>query len=104
MVNSTIKIFGAFWFALSVAATSMVLASPEVDSLAQRAEKGDRAALDALIDRARKRKDADAEYALGLMTYKGAGLEPNARQAFRLVERAAGKGLPEAMNTLGYFH
>jgi len=79
-------------------------ASPETDRLSGLAAQGDAAALDQLIELARKKKDADAEYALGLMIYEGRGLERNHRQAFQLVERAAAQGHAEACNTLGYFH
>lgn len=82
---------------------SPVQASPEVDQLAESAAKGDAAAIKSLVELSRKR-DADAEYALGLMAHEGRGLQRNLRQAFRLVERAAGRGHVEAQNTLGYFH
>ncbi len=91
-------------FASLLLAAGAAGASPEVDRLAAEAAGGDRAALDALVERARSRKDADAEYALGLMAYEAKGLERNPGQAFRLVERAAAKGHAEACNTLGYFH
>ena len=46
-------------------AASIALASPQVDRLTEQAGKGDRAAIKSLVELARK-KDADAEYALGL--------------------------------------
>src|SRR6187455_925268 len=60
------------------------------------------ASLEELIARARKR-DAEAEYALGMRAYEGRGMPRNPRQAYQLVERAAGRGHLEAQNTLGYF-
>jgi hypothetical protein len=59
-------------------------------------------ALDELIARARKR-DAAAEYALGMRAYEGRGVPRDAGQAFRLVERAAKRGHLEAQNALGFF-
>jgi TPR repeat protein len=79
-------------------------ASPEIDRLADLAAKGDQAALSTLVDIARKSRDADAEYALGVMAYEGRGLERNPGQAFKLISRAAAKGHADAMNTLGFFH
>jgi uncharacterized protein len=79
-------------------------ASAAIEELSERAARGDPAALDALVEAVRKRKDADAEYALGLLAYEGRGLARNGRQAFSLVERAAAKGHAEAANLLGYFH
>ena len=58
--------------------------------------------LDELIVRARKR-DAGAEYALGMKAYEGRGVPRNFGQAFRLVERAAKRGHLEAQNTAGFF-
>ena len=52
---------------------------------------GQDAALEELIARARKR-DADAEFALGMRAYEGRGVPRNPSQAFRLVERAAKRG------------
>ena len=65
------------------------MASPEIDRLSDLASKGDQTALESLVDIVRRKKDADAEYALGMMAYEGRGLERNARQAFQLIERAA---------------
>ena len=79
-------------------------ASPETDRLSELAGKGDRAALESLLEMARRRRDADAEYALGIMAYEGRGLERNSKQAFQLMERAAAKGHAEASNILGYFY
>ena len=79
-------------------------ASPEIDRLAELAAKGDRAALGSLVESARRNKDADAEFALGVMAYEGRGLERNPDQAFRLIARAAAKGHADASNTLGFFH
>ncbi len=58
--------------------------------------------LDELIARARKR-DAEAEYALGLRAYEGRGVARDPVQALRLVERAAQHGNLEAQNTYGFF-
>lgn len=77
----------------------IALASPQTDRLAELAAKGDRTSIKSLVDLARK-KDADAEYALGLLTYEGRGLARNLKQAYRLFERAAGRGHAEAQNTL----
>jgi TPR repeat protein len=88
----------------AVIATRIAAASPEVDRLADLAAKGDQAALSALVDIARKNRDADAEYALGVMAYEGRGLERNLNQAFGLVSRAAAKGHADASNTLGFFY
>src|SRR4051812_48319260 len=88
---------GATGFILAaVLAAGLASASPEVDRLAGLAEAGDRTALDALLELVRKKKDADAEYALGLMAYEGRGLARNTKQAFGLVERASSKGNAEA--------
>lgn len=93
----TASLLAAGWFA-----SGLANASAQVDQLAESAAKGDRTAIKTLIELARK-KDADAEYALGLMTYEGRGFARNLKQAFALVERAAGRGHAEARNTLGYF-
>lgn len=95
-------------FALCAACLCVLAAlSPEIraQGLAptRAAAVADGAAIDALVERARKKQDADAEYALGMMTHEGRGLARNAGQAFRLMERAAGRGHPEACNMLGYF-
>jgi len=58
--------------------------------------------LDELIARAKKR-DADAEYALGMRAYEGRGVPRDPGQAFRLMERAAKRGQLEAQNALGFF-
>jgi len=60
------------------------------------------ASIDELIARAKKR-DAEAEYALGMRAYEGRGVPRDPSQAFRLVERAAKRGQLEAQNTLGFF-
>jgi len=60
------------------------------------------ASLEELIARAKKR-DADAEYILGMRAYEGRGVPRNPSQALRLVERAAKRGHLEAQNTLGFF-
>lgn len=60
------------------------------------------ASLDDLIARAKKR-DAVAEYALGMMAYEGRGVPRNPSQALRLVERAAQRGHLDAMNAAGFF-
>ena len=91
----------ALWCAFAAISAA---ASPEVDRLADLAAKGDRAALSSLVEIARKNKDADAEYALGLMAYEARGLERNPNQAFRLILRAGAKGHAEASNTLGFFY
>ena len=59
-------------------------------------------ALDDLLARAKKR-DAAAEYALGMRAYEGRGLPRNPSQARRLMERAAQRGHLDAMNALGFF-
>ena len=89
------------WFAL---VPLYGVASPEIDRLADLAAKGDATALGSLVEIARRNRDADAEYALGVMAYEGRGLEKNPSQAFRLVERAAAKGHADASNTLGFFY
>ena len=89
--------------ALVVLAPGTASAATPVEELAAQAAAGDRAALDALVDLARRGKDAAAEYALGLMALDGRGLGRNTKQAFQLVQRAAAKGHPDACNTLGYF-
>lgn len=86
-----------------LAAQAQKPARDPVRALAERASGGDRAALEALIERARKTQDAEAEFALGMMIHEGRGLARNAAQAFKLIERAAGRGHPEACNMLGYF-
>lgn len=58
--------------------------------------------VDDLIARAKKR-DAEAEYRLGLMTYEGRGVPRSPSQARRLMERAAIRGHLDAQNTLGFF-
>jgi len=60
------------------------------------------ASIEELIAAARKH-DPEAEYELGMRAYEGRGVPHNARQAYQLVERAAGRGHLEAQNTLGYF-
>jgi TPR repeat protein len=95
-------------YATVVAASSLCFcfgaaASPETDRLSELAARGDRAAIESLIDLARRAKDADAEHALGVLAYEGRGLERNYRQAFQLFERAAAKGHPDANHMLGYF-
>ena len=104
-LSATISISCILCLAISLAvAPGGVAASLEVDRLAALAAQGDRAALGFLVELARKSKDADAEYALGVMAYEGRGLERNSSEAFRLVERAAAKGHAEASNTLGFFY
>lgn len=78
-------------------------ASPETDRLSELAARGERAAIESLIELARRDKDAEAEYALGVLAYEGRGLERNYRQSFQLFERSAAKGHAEAGNMLGYF-
>jgi len=58
--------------------------------------------LDELIARARKR-DAEAEYMLGMRAYAGYGVPRSPDQALRLMQRAAQHGYVEAQNTYGYF-
>ena len=58
--------------------------------------------LDELLARAKKR-DAEAEYLLGMRAYEGRGVPRDPSQALRLVERAAKRGQLEAQNTLGFF-
>src|SRR5258706_945147 len=58
--------------------------------------------LDDLVARARKR-DAEAEYTLGMRTYEGRGVPRDAGQALRLMERAAKRGHLEAQNAFGFF-
>ena len=82
----------------------LAAASPQTREFADRAARGDKGALDALVERVRKEKSADAEYELGLMAHEGRGLERNSRQALQLVQRAALKGHADACNLLGYFH
>lgn len=99
------SIIGSLCMVIALAVSARIAAaSPEVDRLAELAAKGDKAALNALVDIARKSRDADAEYALGVMAYEGRGLERNLNQAFGLVSRAAAKGHADASNTLGFFH
>ena len=77
---------------------------PEVERLSALASGGDPVALDALIGLVRKEKDADAEFALAMLIYEGRGLVRNLDQAFRLMERAAGRGHAAAGNMLGFFY
>lgn len=58
--------------------------------------------VDELLARAKKR-DAQAEYTLGLMAYEGRGVPRSPSQARRLMERAALRGHLDAQNTLGFF-
>ena len=58
--------------------------------------------VDELLARAKKR-DAEAEYTLGLMAYEGRGVPRSPSQARRLVERAAIRGHLDAQNTMGFF-
>lgn len=87
-----------------LACAAVAAPAPQVEALVERAKNGDRAALEALIESVRKDKDAEAEYALGMMAYEAKGLERNLRQAFQLVQRAAQKGHAEASNALGHFY
>ena len=102
--SSGIGLRAAFFAGFLGMLPGLAPAVPEVDRLADLAAKGDRSALDSLVDIARRRKDADAEYALGVLAYEGRGLERNSKQAFQLFERAAAKGHAEAGNLLGYFY
>ena len=96
-----IRLLRLLWLAL---VPLCAVASPEIDRLADLASKGDATALGSLVEIARRNRDADAEYALGVMAYEGRGLEKNPSQAFRLIERASAKGHADASNTLGFFY
>ena len=59
--------------------------------------------IDALIERAKKR-DPKAQYSLALRAYEGEGVPRSPSQAFRLMQQAAGAGLAEAQNALGFYY
>ncbi len=72
--------------------------------LSRQVIKNDKAAL-ALLRNEAKKGNALGEYNLGLALYSGLGMsKSNPRAAFSAIERAAKKGLKDAMGTLGYYH
>ena len=80
----------------AIHATLALLAAVTLNAAAQDAS------VDELIARAKKR-DAAAEYNLGMRAYEGRGVPRDPGQALRLVERAAKRGHLEAQNAYGFF-
>ena len=83
-----------------IRATVALLAAATLNAAALNATAQD-ASLEELIARAKKR-DAHAEYVLGMRAYEGRGVPRDPAQALRLVERAAKRGHLEAQNRLAW--